>query len=231
MKTRTLPGAAACIMVVGVLAFAGCSDDPNTATEPDPEGPGSDATAAFVACLTSADVEADINAHDQVLVKMPAEVSGGAEISSGADDDGLLGMELDEEGDLWAVAADSSYFADTPELQDAYATCEQEHPEFTQPHPDPSNDPEHQDLRADQQEAALAFARCARENGFLQIADPEGDMGGAIMIPDDFSESEFRALAQACYEPGSSFAVGTSNEDLGFDPWAILEELEDAPVS
>src|SRR5699024_11708695 len=98
MKTRTLPGAAACIMVVGVLAFAGCSDGPDTATEPDPDRAGSDATAAFVACLTSADVEADINTHDQVLVKVPAEVSDGAEISSGADDDGLLGMAHDDVG-------------------------------------------------------------------------------------------------------------------------------------
>src|SRR5699024_949743 len=107
----------------------------------------------------------------------------------------------------------------------------QEHPEFTQPHPDTRNDPQHQDLRAGEQEAALAFARCARESGFPQIADPEGDMGGASMIQDDFSESEGRALAQACYEPGNGFAVRTSNEDRGFGPRAILEELEDAPVS
>ncbi|WP_022916677.1 hypothetical protein [Ruania albidiflava] len=229
MKARTLPGATVGITLVGVLALAGCSDGPSNA--PDPDEAGSDAAAVFLACLTAADVEAGLNTDDQVLVKLPAEPGDGAEISSGADDDGLLGMELDEAGHLWAVAADSTYFVDVPEIQDAYATCEQEHPEFTQPHPDPGNDPEHQDLSAEQQAAALAFARCARENGFPQIADPEGDMGGAIMIPDGFSESDFRALAEACYDPGSSFAVGTSTEDLGFDPWAILEELEDAPVS
>src|SRR5699024_11459948 len=115
MKTRTLPGAAACIMVVGVLAFAGCSDDPNTATEPDPEGAGSDATAAFVACVASADVEADINAHDQVLVEIPAEASGGAGILSGADDDGLRGVELDEEGDVWERVGESSDIHDNAE--------------------------------------------------------------------------------------------------------------------
>ncbi|SMX92984.1 hypothetical protein BSP109_02679 [Brevibacterium sp. Mu109] len=230
MKSRNMLVALAGLTMAGALALTGCT---NTASPEDPAtgSQGPDEASAFLACLTAADVEAKINASGQVLVKVPGQPGDGGQVSSGdGSGAGLLGMEGDEAGNTWVAVQSADYFADTPDVQDAYAACEAEHPNFVQAQFDPSSNPDVAEELEGQEEAALAFAQCARENGFSQIADPDAAMGGAILIPDGFSESDFRALAEECYDPASSFAFASS-EDLGFDPWMVLEEFQNAPAS
>ncbi len=223
MKIRsTLAG------VTIALALTACSSAP---TAPESTDDASDAAGAFLACLTAAGVEAKINDNGMVLVKLPPQPSDSGEMSIGSDDGRALIIEGDSAGNSWVAAADASYFTDDPDTQDAYRACEAQHPAFAQPQYDPADDPRFQADIAKQEEAALAFAQCARANGYAQIADPDPQTApGAIMIPDDFTEADFRALAEACYDPNSTFAFGTS-DGAAFEPWTILDELQNAPAS
>lgn len=236
MNTRTLLASIAGLSLVGALAVTGCTSSPNAPTDPALNLRTSDAAAQFLACLTSAGVAAKINDQGMVLVKesTPAAPDPDGSISrrSGSSGGGeSMFVEGDAAGNNWVAVANAGYFVDDPDTQDAYAACEKAHPDFTQPQFDPTKDPKFEEMRTEQQEAALAFSRCARENGFSQIADPvAGELGGSIMIPSGFTEDDFRALVAACYDPKSSFGLG-SDENLGFEPWRILEEFLNRPAS
>lgn len=225
MRTHTMRAGLAAIALVGTLALAGCASTP-----PDPDeaetAQGGDAASAFLGCLTAAGVDAKINAGGQVLVKQELPTAPDGSVSFGSDDNSgeALSMESDDAGNTWIAAVSAAFFTDDPDTQDAYAACEQSHPEFTQPQVDPAANPEFREQLAEEEEAALAFAQCARENGFPQIADPDYTTMSGILLPDDFTEDDFRALVEACYDPAApGFGFGTS-VDSGFDPWEILEE-------
>ncbi|HHX46474.1 MAG TPA: hypothetical protein GX718_03775 [Brevibacterium sp.] len=226
MKTPRLFTALTGLTIAGTLALSGCAD--YNIEEPDTAPQSSDEASAFLGCLTSAGVDAKINTSGQVLIKTPAQLEAGDEISS--DDDEALAMERDDAGHLWIAAPDATYFSDNPETQGAYASCEEKHPDFMQPQSDPGSDPNFQQDQAQQEEAALEFAQCARQNGFSQVADPDASVGGAILLPDGFDESAFRALAEACYDPANPIAIASTGE-LEFDPWKILEEFQEEPAS
>ena len=215
------------LALAGMLALSACTATQPTKTET--EHKGSDPASLFLACLTSKGVEAKINKSGQVLVRDTAQQQPGKamEMSSGSGSGEALMMEGDETGASWVGAANSDYFANDPETQEAYAACEKEHPTFEQPAYEPENDPEMQKMQAEQGKAAPAFAQCARENGAPEFPDPE-EMG-ALMIPDDMTEDEFRALAEACYDGQTPLALMHA-VDSAFDPWDVLEEFMKAPV-
>ncbi len=227
MKTRRLFTVLSGLTTAGTLALSGCAD--NSSEDPDTAPQSSDEASTFLGCLTSAGVDAKINTSGQVLIKTPAQLEAGDEISS--DDDGeALALERDDAGNLWVAAPDATYFADNPQTQDAYASCEEKHPDFMQPQSDPGSDPNFQQDQAQQEEVALEFAQCARQNGFSQVADPDASVGGAILLPDGFDESAFRALVEACYDPANPIAIASTGE-LDFEPWKILEEFQEDPAS
>lgn len=216
------------IVLTCAVILTGCTGNSDTPlAEPSANSQDSDAAASFLACLTSSDVEAKINNGGQVLVKLPPQLGGESGISSG---DGVMAMEGDEAGNLWVAATESSYFVDTPDIQDAYAACEKKHPDFTQPLVNPLDDPAMTQEFEQQEEDALAFAQCARANGFPQIADPDFETMNGILLPDDFTEADFRSLIETCWDPASTFAFGTSTTAT-FEPWMILEEFQSAPTS
>lgn len=216
------------IALTCALILTGCSNDPDAPTaEPSTKNNDSDAAASFLTCLTSSDVEAKINNGGQVLVKLPPQLGGESDISSG---DGVIAMEGDVAGNVWVAAAESSYFIDSPDIQDAYAACEKRHPDFAQPLLDPFDDPAMAQELEQQEEDALTFARCARDNGFPQIADPDFETMNGIMLPDDLTETDFRSLLETCWDPASTFAFGTSDAAT-FEPWVILDEFQSTPAS
>jgi len=234
MKTRTMLAAAG-VALLGAVALSGCTTAPlgDGVKSSNQGGDGTDAAAAFLACLKTGGVDAKINDSGQVLVKMPPKQNTGGETAEGPvteAEDGALAVEGDAEGNSWVAAAGAEYFADDPKTQDAYAACEKQHPEFSQAQIDPENDPEIKDQMAQQQAAGLKFAQCARKNGYIGIADPDPATGGAVMLPDDMTEEGFRSLAKECYDAGVSIPFGVS-DDLSFDPWTILEELAGEPSS
>lgn len=232
MTTRTFLTTLVGVALTGATALTGCSGTPDEAADPAPsDGGDSDTAAAFLACLTSAGVEAKINDSGQVLIKQPIETDDGV-MSMSSDDQGLLGMEIDDSGDTWVVPVSADYLQDDPDAQEAYAACENEHADFSQPHADPlADDP---GLEADQQEqeiAALAFAQCARDNGSAQFEDPDFSQANALMLPEAMTEAEFRALLEACWEEGGPvFNVGQT-PDAPFEAWAVLDEFLQSTTS
>lgn len=228
MRRPTIWTALAGAALLGTIAVTGCTGT----TESDPTE-ASDDGASFLACLTAAGVEAKINDSGQVLVKIALEPGAEGGVSVGSDQGtGALGLEGDEAGDTWVVAADSSYFQDDPATQDAYASCERDHPGFTQPDRDPAaGDPDVEAEQQAQEEAALAFAQCARANGYSQIEDPDYSQANALQIPDDLTEDEFRDLVEQCWDRDAPvFNVGQSI-DAPFEAWAVVEDFLGTPAS
>lgn len=221
---RTRMGAAAAGAAMLALALAGCTAPPQ---DDDAQG----ASAQFVACLKAAGVDARIADEGFggafVIVKIGEPDSGGGTVSSSTDSGGEAPLVTmgDSEG-TWVAAQSSAYFVDDPDTQDAYAACETAHPDFSQPEFDPDGDPAMQEQLAEQQANALEFARCARDAGFAWVADPGPDTAGAIALPADLTEAEFRAVMTACWDSeNTGFGWSLPADDLGFDWQAVLMEF------
>jgi hypothetical protein len=110
-------------------------------------------------------------------------------------------------------------------VQDAYASCEIEHPGFKQP--EQAVDPEVEAQLAEIAESALAFARCARDAGFARIADPDPETPTQIALGPDLTADDFRALLAACYDGDDARTlVGWDGlDELRFDPSSVLRDF------
>ena len=222
-------GNAAAVAAMIALEISGC-----TPSEQEDVSDGDGAAAQFVACLRAGGVEAKISdemsgdAH--VIVKVGDPVSAeGSSVSSDSQGGGEmpLVMMADSEGP-WVAAESSDYFADDPDTQDTYAECEEAHADFAQPEFDPAGDPAVKEQIAAQQTAALEFAQCARDEGFAWVADPSPDSPGAIALPADLTEAEFRAVMTACWESeGAGLGWTMPADELDFDWQAVLMEFMD----
>ncbi|MFT3799363.1 hypothetical protein [Microbacterium sp.] len=227
----TTPRTVIATAAVLALGLAGCT------TSPDGGGSSGSDVAAFVACLKAGGLEAQVGEQGHALVRQawlqlqgtPGEVQQQEfQIdSSGAGANALWSM-VDDAGVFWVAAEHAAYFADDPDTEDAYAACEATHPDFTQPAYSPQDDPELHAQLAEQQEDGIAFARCARDAGFAWVADPEPNSGGAIVLPLDLTEDEFRALLTACGKDelsGIGWSVDTPTGELdAFDWFGVLDE-------
>lgn len=226
MRRRTIWTSLSTAALLGTITLAGCTSAP----EAEADEPGGD-SASFLACLTAAGVDAKINDAGQVLVKTAVPSGGDGSISVDSGDDGVLGMESDDAGDTWVIASGSDYFEDDPATQDAYASCEAAQPDFTQPEGDPfAGDAEFEAEQQAQEEAALAFAQCARESGYAQVEDPDFSQANALMVPDEMTEDELRSLLEECWDhEGPVFNFGQSI-DAPFEAWAVLDEFLGTPA-
>jgi hypothetical protein len=229
MNIRSLIAPIAVFVVAGSLALAGCTAAPANPEKSGSAGQhGSEDAATFVACLTAAGVGAKITDSGQVAVRSDAQPSEGGVVSS---EDGLIGMEGDDEGNSWVIPVDSNYFAGDATTQDAYAGCEKEYPDFSQPQVDPADDPAIRVNMLQQEEAALAFAQCARATGYSRFEDPDFSKANALQIPADLTEEEFRAILEECWDrEGAVFNLGQPL-DAPFEAWAVLEEFLNEPAS
>jgi hypothetical protein len=123
------------------------------------------------------------------------------------------------------VSSNAGGYPEEGGMREAWAACEAEFPDFEQPEPDLSGAEGITVTMEDQIEASLAFADCARENGYADFADP--DEHGQLDFP-AMSEDEFRALLDACADTGLE-GVGLpmtqeSTERFDFDWMAIMGE-------
>ena len=229
MRERTFGIAA---MVAAVVVLAGCGAAP-------PAGEGTEAAARFVACLTAGGVQAKIgeDVGGMVLVRSDAGVTmtpaGQSGMTSGygsEDVDAPEGsqalMHLGDADGSWIAVTDAGYFlAIDPFVHEVYAACEAEHPEFRQPEYDPGDDPVLRQQLADQTEAGIAFARCARDAGFDVVATKHrwGGNSRALIIGD--GEGVFRALLAACPDEAAAGIAWMIDGELGFDWLAVLEDV------
>jgi len=124
---------------------------------------------------------------------------------------GLEPVQVDgtsEQAKVFAVvnSADALRGASNADLYPAYAECEAEHPDFSQPNPRAGVNPADEDAAwLAIHLASLEFARCARSAGSSGVGDPAPD-GGVTLSP-DITESVLRSLLTECLTEDSQIAI------------------------
>lgn len=243
--------AAACL-----FALAACSVPSAVTGRTDSGGSGSGAGAAsgassdeaakrFVACLVGKGLDARtapaVGAQggqasgSAVELRMidqsgnPVSSSGntaGASSSSGSADPYANAAYVSmEDGANWVVFKDADSLAGSPyeSKRKDYADCEAQNPDFSQPVPDNGQPviPE-----ADKQ-AALDYAKAARDKGFSWVADPEAANPTTIMVPTTVSEDEFRRLLKELPNTSGVVSFGFIGDasDYGWDYNEVLKEF------
>lgn len=226
---------AAIPVIVAVVALAACAapaaDKKNDAAD--------DAAAArFVTCLNDEDQTAKILEGGLVGMLMPDApgdsplgTADSGSIARGEGDAEEMSMTMissDDDG-TWMASTSAEGYPEDGGLREAWTTCETEVPEFTQPEPDMSGAEDAETHRIDQEDmikASLAFAGCARENGYADFADPDAD--GMLELPAGITEDEARALLEACKDELGDMPPMVdqkSIESLDFDWFALIGEL------
>jgi hypothetical protein len=225
-RSLAAAGAAALFTTLAGCSLLGASPDP-TATSA-----ANDALAAkFVACLTEQDQTAKIVDGGMVGLLLPegADDAGGMMMGSPADEGGgsseptMVMMMMDDDG-AWQISNTAAGYPEEGGMREAWAACELEVPDFEQPEPDLSGAESAGLSMEDQLEASLAFADCARENGYADFADPTEY--GELDIP-SMSEDEFRALLDACADTLEDVGLPMTQESIerfDFDWMAVMDE-------
>lgn len=220
------------LLALGALALAGCTAPPNTQSGSD-AGTNDAAAARFVACLEGHGQIAKIVPSGMVGVLMPEGTGPDGSLSDQNGASGTLGEPLtvvsvfvDEEGQ-WMAASEADAYPEEGGVREAWAACVTEVPEFQQPKPSMTNPDAEADRvsREEQVEASLAFASCARDNGYADFADPSE--GGLITLPGGISEDAFRSLLEACSEVLGGLGLPLARESvesLDFDVFAVMSE-------
>jgi hypothetical protein len=222
-----------------LMALTGCSLLGET-PEPEDTSAANDAAAArFVACLTAEGQTAKILDDGMVGLLLPDAPGDGPgdQMTSQATQDGEAGGEgtpnmtaimTDDEG-TWQASSNAQGYPEDNGMRDAWLACEAEVPEFTQPVPDMSGGEGEFVSSEEQMEAALAFAECARDNGYADFPDPEDN--GAMNLPTDITEDGFRQLLEDCMDPEKPMGLMIDKETadaLDFDMMAVMQDFMEA---
>lgn len=226
-----------------LAALSGCSLLGGADPEPTDDTAANDAAAAkFVACLIDQGQTAKILDGGMVGLLLPegfADQGPGDEGTFTSNEDGGGGDGDDEQPNMTAIMKDdegewqsSTSAAGYPEengMRDAWLACEEEVPEFEQPEPDMNGDGPGTVTAEEQMEVALAFADCARENGYADFPDP-GE-SGSMALPADITEDGFRQLLEDCYDVHSQtgFMIEKETADsLDFDLMSVMQDFMEA---
>ena len=217
-------------IAVAAIILAACTAPP---AETDDTAEQEALAAKFVACLTAEGQTAKILEGGMVGLLLPDGVDEGGEFSMGDPPDGgdskgptAVMITQDDDG-TWQMSTNANGYPEEGGMREAWLACEEELPDFEQPEPDLSGGEGFMVTMEEQLEASLAFADCARENGYADFADP--DEHGQLAIP-SVSEDEFRALLDACVESLDGLGLPMTQESIeGFDfDWqAVMQEYFD----
>ena len=190
--------------------------------------------AKFVACLTDEGQTAKILEGGMVGLLLPDGVEKEGNIAMGdssekgdSSEPTMVAMTTDDDG-TWQMSNTASGYPEEGGMRAAWEACEAELPDFEQPEPDLSGDGKEIIITMEEQiEASLAFADCARENGYADFADP--DEFGQLDIP-SVSEDEFRALLDACADTLGELGLPMTQESIerfDFDWGTVMREYFD----
>ncbi|MDH6182238.1 hypothetical protein M2152_002420 [Microbacteriaceae bacterium SG_E_30_P1] len=217
----TIPAIGVVAITAGLLA--GCTTDPGAVSSPDAAG-------KFVACLTASGQTAKIFEGGQVGLLMPemgSQESGTIEAPVPSGDGSVApsaAVFMDDDG-AWMAADSADAYPEDGGMRAAWADCEAQVPDFEQGAPDLGG--EEMEMVTGEQiiQAGLDFAACARDEGYVDFADP--DENGMVTFPIGITEDEFRTLLEACV-PEDGFMPGISQESVeafDFDWMSVLEEF------
>lgn len=221
--------------VVALLALAACSAPSGDDKAKDS---ANDAAAArFVTCLTGEGQTAKIVEGGQVGLLMPdapGETGMGtlsdstASLQAGEGEDLPMTMIFSDGDGTWLASTAASGYPEEGGQRAAWEKCEGEVPEFTQPEPDISAAEGAQTSMISPEKiikAGLAFASCARDNGFTDFADPDAD--GMLTLPAGITEDEARSLLEACADSADEMPPMFTQESIeaaDFDWFALMGE-------
>jgi len=224
--------------VFALFALSACSAP--SGDDKAKDGANDAAAARFVTCLTDEGQTAKILEGGQVGLLMPDVDGGGsmgtlsdssASISVGEGEEMPMTMFFSDDDGAWLASTAASGYPEEGGQRAAWETCEQEVPEFTQPEPDVSMKEGAQTQMISPEElteAGLAFASCARGNGFTDFADPDAD--GMLTLPTGITEDEARTLLEACAETTGEMPPMFTQESIeaaDFDWFALMGEFFD----
>ncbi|PRB13231.1 hypothetical protein [Microbacterium sp. MYb62] len=220
--------------VVALFALAACSAP--SGDDKAKDGANDAAAARFVTCLTDEGQTAKIVEDGQVGLLMPdAPADGGigtlsdSSASLGEGEEMPFSMFITDEDGTWLASTAASGYPEEGGQRAAWEKCEEDVPEFTQPEPDISDSEGSQTQMISPEELAesgLAFAACARKNGFTDFADPDAD--GMLVLPVAITEDEARTLLDACAESVGEgmppMFTAESIEAADFDWYSVMSE-------
>lgn len=229
--------------VVALFALAACAAP--SGDDKAKDGANDAAAARFVTCLTGEGQTAKIVEGGQVGLLMPEVASGTSGMGTLSDSMGsatagdgeemAMTMIFSDEDGTWLASTAASGYPEEGGQRAAWEKCEEKVPEFTQPEPDMSAAEGAQTMSISPEElieSGLAFASCARENGFTDFADPDAD--GMLTLPRGITEDEARTLLDACAdEVGDMPPMFTqeSIESADFDWFAVMGEYFEGAFS
>lgn len=226
--------------VVALFALAACSAP--SGDDKAKDGANDAAAARFVTCLTEEGQTAKIVEGGQVGMLMPDGPASGTstggmmsvEAGSGDDEDLAMTMVFSDDDGTWLASTAASGYPEEGGQRAAWETCEEKVPEFTQPKPDISDSGAQTQMISPEEiiESGLAFASCARKNGFADFADPDAD--GMLTLPKGISEDEARTLLEACADTTGDMPpmfTQESIEAVDFDWFAVMSEYFEGMVS
>lgn len=228
--------------VVALFALAACAGP--TGDDKAKDGANDKAAARFVTCLTDEGQTAKIVEGGQVGLLMPDAPTEGSvgtlsdsttSLDAGAGEEVAMTMVFSDEDGTWLASTAASGYPEEGGQRAAWEKCEEEVPEFTQPEPDISAaDGSQTQMFSPEEfiEAGLAFAACARENGFTDFADPDAD--GMLELPVGITEDEARTLFEACAETAGDMPpmfTPESVESVDFDFFALIGEFFEGAFS
>ncbi|WP_197055672.1 hypothetical protein [Microbacterium sp. ZOR0019] len=219
--------------VIALFALSACSAP--SGDDKAKDGANDAAAARFVTCLTDEGQTAKIVDGGHVGLLMPdapgdgglGTLSDSTATMGGGEEMAMTMMFSDEEG-MWLASTAASGYPEEGGQRAAWEKCEEEVPEFTQPEPDMSAaDGAQTQMISPEQiiESGLAFAACARDNGFAAFADPDAD--GMLEMPVGITEDEARTLLEACAEKTGEMPpmfTPESIESVDFDWFALMNE-------
>ncbi|MFJ6533436.1 hypothetical protein [Microbacterium sp. NPDC091662] len=221
--------------VVALFALSACTAP--SGDDKAKDGANDAAAARFVSCLTDEGQTAKILEGGQVGLLMPDAPGDGAmgtlsdstaSVSAGDGEEMAMTMIFTDDDGTWMASTAASGFPEDGGQRAAWEACEEKVPEFTQPEPDISmkEGAETQMISPEEiTEAGLAFASCARDNGFTDFADPDSD--GMLTLPKGITEDEARTLLEACAEEAGDMPpmfTQESIEAVDFDWFALMSE-------
>jgi len=211
-------GIGAVTAVLGVaLALAGCATPAPSTVEPD------GARGEFMVCLEAAGETVKVVEGGLVAVLLPEEPDSGDVSPPDEFGGGWVTLTTDAEG-AWQASHSAEGFSENGTIRAAYALCEDQVPAFEQPDPEALMD-EDSGAVAERVEASLAFAECARENGFADFADPTTN--GSLNFPVTISEDQFRTVVEACVDAVGEVGLHLAGDigEVDFDWMSVLDEM------
>lgn len=222
--------------VVALFALSACTAP--SGDDKAKDGANDAAAARFVSCLTDEGQTAKIIEGGQVGMLMPDAPMDGAlgdsmmslDASSGDGEDMPITMMVSDDDGTWLASTAASGYPEEGGQRAAWEKCAEEVPEFEQPVPDMAGEGSQTQMISPEEimESGLAFASCARENGFTDFADPDSD--GMLTLPKGITEDEARTLLEACAETTGDMPpmfTQESIESVDFDWFAVMSEYFD----